>query len=112
MRRILAGILVIATLAFSITYYLNFRTLNVTELNDHSAKYDGRVVRVEGTVSQNAGILGSGGYVITDNKSSIIVLSDDGIPENGSHVVVSGLFKKAISLNSLEYNTILADSFK
>lgn len=102
-------ILAVIFLTGVFTVYKDFTTLTVSELNTRAAKFDGRTVTIEGTVSQNAGVLGTGGFVVTDGSSTILVLSNGGIPEHGSQVGVTGTFRKAVSLNSFEYSVIYRD---
>lgn len=89
--------------------YKDFTTLTISELNARSAKLDGRSVTIEGIVSHNAGIFGAGGFVVTDGSSTILVLSNGGIPEHNSQVEITGTFRKAASLNSFEYSVIYRD---
>lgn len=112
MKRLLAGVLVLSVLIASAFFYLSMQTISVTQLNEGATRYDGHTVRVEGRVSQSAGILGVGGYIISDNQSSILVISNEGVPDIGRTVVVSGVFRKVVSINNLGYNTILADSVR
>lgn len=109
MRNILFIILAVILLICGFIAYKDFTTLTVSELNARAAKLDGRTVTIEGTVSQNAGVLGTGGFVVTDGSSTILVLSNGGIPEHGSQVEVTGTFRKAVSLNSFEYSVIYRD---
>lgn len=109
MKNIFFGVLAVIFLIGGFIAYKDFTTLTVTELNSRAAKLDGRTVTIEGTVSQNAGILGTGGFVITDGSSKILVLSNGGIPEHGSQIEVTGTFRKAVSLNSFEYSVIYRD---
>ena len=78
----------------------------ISEFNDRAAKFDGWTATIEGTVSQNVGVLGTSGYIVTDNSSTNLMLPNGGIPERGSHVEVTGTFCKAVSLDSFEYSVV------
>lgn len=106
MRNILFIILAVILLIGGFIAYKDFTTLTVTELNEQAGKLDGHTVTIEGTVTKNAGVLGAGGFVVTDGSSTILVLSSGGIPEHGSDVEITGTFRKAVSLNSFEYNVV------
>lgn len=108
-RNIFFGILAVIFLIGGFIAYKDFTTLTVSELNTLATKLDGSTVTIEGTVSQNAGVLGTGGFVVTDGSSNILVLSNGGIPEHGSQIEVTGTFRKAVSLNSFEYSVIYQD---
>jgi hypothetical protein len=67
-------------------------------LNDPS-RYDGKTVRVKGTVKGAVGGLGVGAYEIKDNTGSLTVVSDQGDPpRSGANVGVKGKFQALLSL--------------
>ena len=112
MRSIFLAVLAVALLAGGYIAYKGFAAYNaltVSELNTQAANLDGQKVTIKGTVSGNAGLLGKGGFVVTDGSSRILVVSSSGIPERGSQVKITGTFHKAFSLNSFEYNVIYRD---
>ena len=110
-------IIFFAMLAFALLIggYIAYRAFNshsaltVSELNTQAAGLDGQKVTIEGVVSGSAGVLGKGGFVVTDGASRILVLSGSGIPEHGSQVKITGTFRKTVSLNSLDYSIIYRD---
>lgn len=55
------------------------------------SRYQNRTVRVEGTVTNSVGVLGTGGYQIEDDTGRIIVISRSGVPSRGSRVAVTGV---------------------
>lgn len=69
--------------------------------------YDGRPVTVRGTVLASAAILGVGGYRLGQGDAEVLVLGRHGIPEIGTQVTVSGMFKQAVALNDMQYAVIL-----
>jgi hypothetical protein len=67
-------------------------------LNDPS-RYDGKTVRVKGTVKGAVGGLGVGAYEIKDNTGSLTVVSDKGDPpRTGANLGVKGKFQALLSL--------------
>lgn len=109
MRSYFIGFILLAAIIGGAFAYRDLTTLTVSELNQRATELDGQTVTVEGLVARNAGVLGLGGFVVTDGHSTILVLSNDGIPEFDTVVDITGTFRKAISLNSLEYNVIYSD---
>ena len=90
------------------TYYLTgFNpTLSITELHERAVDLDGEVVTVKGIVLQNAAILGTGGFVLSDGASDILVLSDSGVPRLSSEIEVTGTFRSALVINEFGYGVI------
>lgn len=106
MQKIIFVSAFVLLLVGALSVYRDLTTLTITELNHNSTEYDGREVTIKGVVSKNAGVLGAGAYIVSDDNSDILILSKSGIPEFGSKISVSGMFKKAVSFNSFEYNVI------
>ena len=69
--------------------------------------FDGKRVTVSGTVLDSAAIMGFGGYRLKEGNSEVFVVSSHGIPETGSRVTVSGVFKQAFAFNNLQYAVIV-----
>ena len=73
----------------------------IGELLDNPTKYDGKTVRVEGTVRESAGGLGLGAYQVRDDTGTLTVVSETGgPPRSGSKVGVKGRFQALITLGS------------
>lgn len=106
MRIFFSMLFIIVVLAGGFYAYKEYTTLTISELNENARKHDGETVTVEGIVTQNASILGAGGFLLSDGSSSILVLSNGGIPQHEISVEVTGVFRKAVSLNSFEYSVI------
>lgn len=70
----------------------------IKTLLDDPSRFDGKDVRIEGTVEDAVGALGLGTYEIDDGTASIRVVSDDGAPRVGSHVGVVGTFQSAFTV--------------
>ena len=76
----------------------------VTPINDLMAnpgRYDGKTVRVEGTVKGAAGALGVGGYQLDDGTGTLTVISErGGIPTTGARISVKGTFEALATLGT------------
>jgi len=82
---------------------------DIDELVVHPSLYDGKTVKVVGTVVSGAGVMGFGGYRLRQEGSSkaILVMSRGGVPPIGANLSVSGKFKQAFSINDYSYPVIL-----
>ena len=71
----------------------------IGELLDNSSRYDGKTVRIEGTVQTAAGALGVGAYQVRDKTGTLTVVSEEGTaPRTGSKVGVKGKFEALFTL--------------
>ena len=74
-------------------------TVRVRDLLDEPQRYDGQTVRVEGTVTQSAGLLGTGAYQIDDGTGSIYVVAQGGgVPQEGARTTAEGRFESVFNL--------------
>ncbi len=62
----------------------------IGRINADPTRYQNRTVRVNGTVTNAVGLLGTGGYQIQDDTGKIYVLSATGVPSKGARVTVTG----------------------
>lgn len=83
-------------------------TTTIDLLLDDPSKYDGRSVRVGGTVVGSLGVMGFGGFRLQDPQSGseILVMSSGGIPPNGTAISVFGKFKQAVAVGAYQYAVI------
>lgn len=73
-------------------------TTPIGKLLAEPGHYDGRTVRVQGTVTRGAGVLGIGAYEMEDGTGSIVVIAQgQGIPAQGSRTRVRGTFQSVFS---------------
>ena len=71
----------------------------IRQLLDDPSRYDGKTVRIEGTVRGAAGGLGVGAYEVEDETGRLTVVSDKGDPpRTGAEVGVKGKFQALLSL--------------
>jgi hypothetical protein len=74
-------------------------TVRIRDLLDQPQRYDGRTVRVEGTVTRSAGLLGTGAYQVDDGTGSIFVIAQgQGVPREGAKTKTKGVFRSVFSL--------------
>lgn len=89
----LAGALVLLAGCASVT--------PIGELLDNSSKYNGKTVQIQGTVKESAGVLGRGGYQVTDKTGTLTVISETSQPpRTGAEVSVKGVFESLFTLGS------------
>lgn len=80
----------------------------IGELLAEPGRYDGREVRVEGTVTRAAGVLGMGAYEVEDETGSIVVVAQGGgVPAEGVRARVKGTFQSVFSLMGRSIAAIL-----
>ena len=74
-------------------------TTPIKTLLDDPARFDGKTVRVMGTVQESVGALGFGAYEIKDATGTLPVVSQGGgAPRSGAEVGVEGTFRSAFTL--------------
>ena len=75
------------------------RTIRIRDLLDRPQEYDGKTVQVEGTVTQSAGVLGTGAFEIDDGTGRIYVIArGQGVPREGAKTKAQGRFESLFSL--------------
>ena len=73
----------------------------IGELLDNSSKYNGKTVQIQGTVKESAGVLGRGGYQVSDKTGTLTVISEvSEPPRTGAEVSVKGVFESLFTLGS------------
>ncbi len=83
---------------------------SIKTLLDDPSQYDGKIVRIAGTVSHSIGVLGTGAYQVDDETGKLIVVSKDGgAPREGAKVAVKGTFRAAFTLGT-ESAAVLVES--
>jgi hypothetical protein len=86
-------------------------TVRISDLLAEPARYDGRTVEVEGTVTRGAGILGVGGYEVDDGTGQILVVAQGtGVPAQGSRTRVKGTFESIFSFGGRTVAAILSSA--
>ena len=74
-------------------------TIRIRDLLDRPQEYDGKTVQVEGTVTQSAGVLGTGAFEIDDGTGKIYVIArGGGVPREGAKTKAQGRFESLFNL--------------
>jgi hypothetical protein len=73
-------------------------SVKIGRINADPSRYQNRVVRVTGTVTNSVGVLGTGGYQIEDETGKIYVISRTGVPSRGSRVNVTGVVSPGVQV--------------
>lgn len=118
MIRLLAILVVLGGLAFwGMNFFFGgdpsdtldrYTGVEIGLLTNDTYRYDGQLVRVEGIVEGNAGLLGVGGYTLTDSSGSVFVVGLDGIPARGEQIAIYGTFRQAFVIGDTDYSVIVA----
>ncbi|MCC6242755.1 MAG: hypothetical protein IT353_07925 [Gemmatimonadaceae bacterium] len=75
------------------------RATHIRDLLDRPQEYDGKTVRVKGTVTQSVGVLGAGAYEIDDGTGKIyVVAKGQGVPRQGAKTKAEGRFESVFSI--------------
>jgi hypothetical protein len=77
-------------------------TTRIGTILDDPSEYDGRMVRVEGEVTETIAVPFVGGtYAVSDGTGTLRVVSDEGgVPREGAEVSVTGIFRALFSLGA------------
>jgi hypothetical protein len=73
-------------------------TIRIRDLLDRPQEYEGKTVRVQGTVTKSAGVLGTGAFEIDDGTGKIYVIArGQGVPREGAKTKAQGRFESVFS---------------
>jgi hypothetical protein len=73
----------------------------IGDLLSNASRYDGKTVRIAGTVENSAGLLGAGAYQVNDGTGTLTVISQVGTPPpKGEKIGVKGTFQALFTLLS------------
>jgi hypothetical protein len=86
-------------------------TTRIGTLLADPSEYDGRMVRVEGEVTQTVGIpLLGGTYSVSDGSGTLRVVTDEGgVPREGAEIRVAGIFRALFAIGA-ESLSVLQES--
>ena len=74
-------------------------TVRIRDLLDEPQRFDGKTVKVEGTVTRSVGLLGTGAFEIDDGTGTIFVIAEgSGVPREGATTKAKGRFESVFSL--------------
>ena len=86
-------------------------TTRIGTLLDDPSEYDGRMVRVEGEVTQAVGVPILGGtYSVSDGTGTLRVVTEQGgVPREGAEIRVGGIFRALFAIGA-ESLSVLQES--
>jgi hypothetical protein len=99
-----------ALVAFALIAFAGCKgdTVPISKLLDNPSQYDHKTVRVHGTVGQSIGVLGYGGYELSDGTGKITVVTEGGgAPREGATVGVEGEFRSGFTLGTQSLAVII-----
>lgn len=97
MRRLAQSLAVLGVVLAFVS--CNTKTTSIKNLLSDPGKYDGKTVRIRGSVEQSIGALGFGAYEVKDATGTIPVVAEGGgAPSRGTEVGVEGTFRAAYTL--------------
>jgi len=73
-------------------------------------RYNNRNVKVEGVVTRSFGVMGVGGYQVTDGTGKIFVIANRGVPAPGARVSVKGTVNSGVVVMGKSYGTAIRES--
>jgi hypothetical protein len=80
----------------------------IKELLDDPSRYEGKTVRIAGTVSSAAGVLGAGFYQVDDGTGKMsVVTKSGGVPRDGAKVGVEGTLKTGYTIGTQSLTVML-----
>ena len=85
-------------------------TVPIGTLLDDPGRYDGKTVRISGTVRETVGALGRGAYRVNDGTGTMNVVTETaGAPREGTEVGVEGRFKALFTIGSESQAVLLEE---
>lgn len=86
---------------------------SIHQLDAEADRYDGRTVQIAGVVDDRVGVLGIGGFRLRapDGRTTILVLSDSGIPAPNTRLTVNGIYREVIVYGSFHLGVIVPASW-
>jgi hypothetical protein len=74
---------------------------SVTQIKADPTRYALHEVAVIGTVTRSFSILGKGAYEVDDGTGKLWIVSETGVPREGTKVMVKGRIQDAFNLSSI-----------
>jgi hypothetical protein len=65
-------------------------SVKIARIAADPSRFQNKTVRVNGTVTNSFGALGTGAYQVDDGTGKLYVISSTGVPSKGSQVAVTG----------------------
>ena len=80
---------------------------SIADINRDPGRFAGKEITINGQASDSFGGMGTGVFQVDDGTGRIWVLSQFGIPGNGSKVAVTGRVEQGISVGGRNFGVIL-----
>jgi len=85
-------------------------TVRIGDLLAEPQRYQGRTVKVQGTVARSVGLFGVGGFELDDGTGQIFVVAQGtGVPVQGSRTRAEGRFEPLFSLGGRSIAAIVQE---
>jgi len=85
-------------------------TVRISDLLAEPQRYQGRTVKVQGTVARSVGIFGIGGFELNDGTGQIFVVAQGtGVPAQGSRTRAKGKFEPLFSFGGRSIAAIVQE---
>jgi len=86
----------------------------IRRLLDDPSHYEGKTVRIAGTVKESVGALGYGAYQVDDGTGTLTVILEGGgsTPRTGAKVGVEGTFRSAFTLGTKSLAALIEKQHK
>src|SRR5262245_50350593 len=81
--------------------------VRIADLQRDPGKYTNKEVTIAGRVTDSFGLLGKGAYQVDDGSGTMWVISDYGVPGNGSKVAVTGTLFQGASFGGRSFGLAL-----
>lgn len=104
MRRVLLIAILALTVLLSSCY-----SVRVGRILSDPARYQGRMVHLNGVVTSSVGAFVAGAYRVDDGTGTITVLSNGGVPRRGTRVSLDGRVQSGVSFFGQSYGTTIRE---
>jgi RecJ-like exonuclease len=84
-------------------------TESISIILESPSKYDNKIVRVRGKVTESLLVFGVGYFVISDESSSIAVIPSRTFPKVGEEVKIRGTVKNAFVIGDKSLTVIMEE---
>jgi aspartyl/asparaginyl-tRNA synthetase len=84
----------------------------INKLVENPRDYDGKVVTIEGKVTEIFSLIAIKYFVIRDNTGEIVVVTDRILPKEGSSISVKGHVQEAFSIGNNQLIVLIEDNNK
>ncbi len=83
--------------------------VRIGRILDEPNRYRNRSVRVDGKVTRSYGALVTGVYQLDDGSGKIYVISNSGVPRQGSEVRVKGKVMNGVTIGTRNFGTAIRE---